>query len=101
MEKYEQFKQKLDIFSGYITQPDVKYFENGKCKCNFAIPLKKSKDDDTLWLNCEAWGSMAEKIGELKKGTEVLVFGYFKEDTFKDKEGKEKTKTVFITKGVI
>ena len=74
--EFEQFEQKLKIFNGYITQPEVRYFENGKCKCSFAIPLKKNKEDEPTWLNCEAWGRNAEKVGELKKGDEVLVFGY-------------------------
>lgn len=101
MENFEQFEQKLKIFGGFITEPKLRYFESGKCKCEFAIPLKKTKEDDTLWLNCEARNSKAEKIGELKKGDEVLIFGYFKEDEYKDKEGNKKTKTIFIVKGVI
>jgi single-stranded DNA-binding protein len=100
-EEFEQFKQILDVFGGYITQPELRYFENGKAKCTFAIPLKKNKDDEAKWLNCEAWGRYAEIAGELKKGDEVLVFGYFKESQYKDKEGKEKTNIVFIVKGVL
>lgn len=99
--EFEQFEQKLKIFNGYITQPEVRYFENGKCKCSFAIPLKKNKEDETTWLNCEAWGRNAEKVGELKKGDEVLVFGYFKESEYKDKENITKKKTVFVIKGII
>lgn len=101
MEKFENFKLKLDIFGGYMTKPDIKYFESGKCKTTFAIPLEKNKDDEAKWLNCECWGKLAEKCAELEKGDEVLIFGYFKESEYKDKEGKPKTKITFIVKGVI
>lgn len=100
-EEFEQFKQNLDIFGGYITQPELRYFENGKAKCTFAIPLKKNKDDEVKWLNCEAWGRYAEITGELKKGDEVLVLGYFKENEYKNEKGVIKKKIVFIIKGII
>lgn len=101
MEKYNDFKLNLDVFGGFITAPDVRYFENGKVKTTFAIPLKKDKDREPLWLNCECWGKLAEKVGELEKGTEILVFGYFKEDEYKNKEGKHVKKKIFVVKGII
>lgn len=102
MEKFDEFKQNLDVFSGYLSaDPDVRYFESGKCKTTFSIPLSKGKDSETLWLNCEAWNRTAEKCGELKKGNEVLVFGYFKEVEYEAKDKTKKTKTVFIIKGII
>lgn len=101
MEKYNDFKLNLDSFGGFITAPDVRYFENGKVKTTFAIPLKKDKNSDPLWLNCECWGKLAEKVGELEKGTEVLVFGYLKENEYIDKEGNNKKSIVFIVKGCI
>lgn len=99
--EYLEFRQSLDCFTGYITEPKMRYFESGKCKCEFAIPLKKTKDDEALFLNCECWGRIAEQAGELKKSDEVIVFGYFKENEYKDKEGNTKTKIIFVVKGVI
>lgn len=100
--KFDEFKQNLDIFSGYLSaDADIKYFESGKCKTTFSIPLNRSKDSDTLWLNCECWGRMAEKCAELKKGNEVLVFGFFKEDEYKNKEGIKVKKIIFAVKGLI
>lgn len=101
--EFEELKANLDIFYGFISQyPEIRYFESGKCKATFAIPLKKNKDDEAKWLNCECWGKTAEKISEnYKKGDEVIVLGNFKENEYKDKEGKEKTKIVFIVKGIL
>ena len=103
MEQFNEFKQNLDMFSGYLSvDPDIRYFESGKCKATFSIPLSKGKDSETLWLNCECWGRIAEKAGEeLKKGSEVLVLGYFKEVEYEAKDKTKKKKIVFIVKGVI
>jgi len=101
LEKYEQFETSLKMFSGFITEPDLRYFESGKALCTFAIPLKKDKKDDPVYLNCETWGRIAEKAGELKKGDEVTVLGKFKEVEYKAKDGTNKTKIVFIVKGII
>ena len=102
MEKYKKFEQNLQCFGGYITEPKIHYYESGKCKCEFAIPLKLKKDDEPVFLNCECWGRIAEKAGELKKGDEVLVYGFLKEveyETIKTKE--KKTKIVFMVKGIV
>ena len=101
-EEFEEFKLNLDIYGGYLSaDAELRYFESGKCKATFSIPLKKHKEDEAKWLNCECWGTLAEKAGELKKGEEVLVFGYLKESEYKDKEGKTKTKIVFAVRGIV
>ena len=82
---FEKFEQNLKWFSGYITEPTITYTEAGKCKTSFSIPLKKNKDDTTLWLNGITWGDMAEQVSEYKKGTLVLVGGNFSEREYKEK----------------
>ncbi|MGA1411793.1 MAG: single-stranded DNA-binding protein, partial [Prochlorotrichaceae cyanobacterium] len=34
--------------------PEVKYFENGNRVANFSVAVRGYKEDDTLWLDCEA-----------------------------------------------
>jgi single-stranded DNA-binding protein len=89
MEKFEQFEQNYKTFTGYLSaDSEIQYFDSGKVKTSFALPLKKSKDSETVWLNCETWNDrIAEKAAnELKKGSEVTVIGYFKTETYKEKE---------------
>lgn len=85
MKQFEQFKQNLDWFSGYITEPKIDYTENGKSKTTFAIPLKKKKEDEAIFLNCVLWKNeeFAEKH---KKGDNVTVGGYFVENEYKGKK---------------
>lgn len=101
MEQYKKFEQNLKVFSGYITEPKIRYFDSGKCKCEFAIPLKLTKEDEPVFLNCECWGKIAEKASELKKGDEILVFGSFKEQEYTSKNGENKIKKFFAVRGLI
>lgn len=100
---FEELKVNLDMFCGFLSNdPEIRYFESGRCKTTFAIPLKKNKEDEAKWLNCECWGKTAEKVSEnYKKGDEVIVLGYFKEEDYQDKTGATKTKITFKVKGVI
>ncbi len=90
MEKFKQFELNLKFFSGRLSaDPEIKYFEkNASCKCTFAIPLKKSKEDkDPTWLNCFCWNKQAEKLAEeYKKGDEICVGGIFETNDYNGKQ---------------
>lgn len=102
MEKFNELQVNLITFNGYLSaDAEIKYFESGKCKTTFSIPLSKSKDSETVWLNAECWGRIAEKASEYKKGDEVLVFGYLKEVEYETKDKEKKTKIIFVVKGII
>ena len=102
MERYNEFKVNLDVFSGYLSaDAEIRYFESGKCKTTFSIPLSKDKDSETIWLNAECWGRIAEKAAEYKKGDEVLVFGFLKETEYEAKDKIKKKKIIFKVKGII
>lgn len=82
--EYLEFRQSLDWFSGYITEPKIDYTESGKSKTTFAIPLKKKKEDEAIFLNCVLWNN--EKfVEQYKKGDNITVGGYFVENEYKGK----------------
>lgn len=88
-EEFKSFEREpLKMFWGFLSaDPEMRYFDNGGCVCNFSLPLKKNKDDQPVWLNCVANGALAEFIGEsYKKGSAITVQGYFKETEYKDKK---------------
>lgn len=82
MKQFEQFEEK--VFSGFISEPEIKYFEKGSNKTTFAIPLKEVKTDEPLWLNCELWNRdvFAE---EHRKGDFVTVIGRLVEEEYNGK----------------
>ena len=82
----EYAKKECWIYSGLMAEPTMRYFESGGCVCDFGLALRKSKDDETVWLNCKAYGSLAEKFGEKAKGSRVSVLGEFEVSKYKGKD---------------
>ena len=49
-------------------------------------------DKDTSWWTVKAWKNLAEQaVATLKKGQEVVIVGKIYEETWKDKEGNNRT----------
>ena len=86
--KYESFKEDIVCFSGFLSSnPEIKYYESGKCKTTFSLPLKHKGDDEPVWLNCECWGKRGEQIvNDYQKGDEITVMGVFRASEYKDKQ---------------
>lgn len=81
--------------------PDLRYAASGDAIANFSIAVGKQwkdkqgqKQERTEWVNCNAFGKLAEIIGEyLRKGSKVYVEGEFKTDKFTDNNGVERYAT--------
>ncbi len=53
--------------------------------------------EETLFLDCEAWGRTAELIGQyLTKGSGVVVEGRLKLDQWTDKEGAKRSRVKLV-----
>lgn len=89
MEKFKDFEKNYKTFTGWLMRdPEIKYFESSKVCCQFTIPLKKNKDDEPIYLNCETWNPiLSETISErYLKGAEITVMGYFIENEYNGKK---------------
>lgn len=89
MEKFKDFEKNYKTFTGWLMKdPEIKYFETSKVCCKFIIPLKKNKDDEPIYLNCETWNPiLSETIAErYLKGAEITVMGYFIESEYNGKK---------------
>ena len=75
--------------------PEIKYFDSGSVKASFSLAVDRpgSKENKvTDWFNIEAWGRLAEVMGEyLKKGTQIAVSGRAAERRYNDAAGNEKS----------
>jgi len=86
------------IVAGRLTaNPRLHTFSSGKKKVAIRIASNREwkgengeKNKDTLFVNCEAWGSQAEKISTwFKVGRPILVEGSLAhQDEWTNKEGK-------------
>ena len=88
MQKFN-IQSKLEAYTGFITEPKTKYFDNGSLVVELSIPLKFQKDDEPVWLSCEAWNKLGEVAMCLEKGTKVFVQGVIKENEHNGKVYKK------------
>lgn len=94
------------VIIGRIGQnPEIKYFESGKCKTSFSIAVgrwdSKKKEEVTDWFSIECWEKLAETVGEhFKKGKQVVVQGELKKNEYTNSQGEEKTKYTINAKSV-
>lgn len=90
---------------GNVTRdPEVKFSSAGKAWCTFSIAVNRvtnnrdgERSEKATFVNCKAFGDMAENIGAtLKKGNRVIAYGRMEEESWKDKEGQDRKSMAFI-----
>lgn len=84
---------------GHLTRdPEVKYLQSGMAVCDLGLAVndrtKKNNEwvDDTLFIDCVAFGQQAEYLGKnAAKGAAVLVTGKLKYEQW-EKDGQRRSK---------
>jgi single-stranded DNA-binding protein len=59
--------------------------EKNTPNCKWGMAVGKDADDNTVFVNCEAWGRLANHAAEIKKGDPVLVFGQIRSHEYNGK----------------
>ena len=87
-------------FTGRVGRdPEVRYAASGTAVCGFSVACgHKYKDTEhTEWVNCTAFGKLAEICGEyLQKGKQVAISGRMQTDQWEDKNGNKRYTTKII-----
>lgn len=89
---------------GYLTSdPELKNTSSGLAVVNITIASTPSKfdkntnawvDGQTLFMRATAWRTMAEQIAaSMKKGDKVIALGKLIAESYKDKDGNDRTTT--------
>ena len=87
------------ILMGNLTRdPEVKYTSGGTAIANISMAINRTwtnkdgqKQEETTFVEVEAWDRQAEVIGQyLKKGRPLMVEGRLKYDQWDDKETGQK-----------
>lgn len=84
------------ILVGNLTRdPELKYTPSGASVCEFGLAVSRTwfdkkaneKKEETAFVDLVAWGRTGEVINEYcHKGSPILVEGYLKLESWKDKE---------------
>jgi single-strand DNA-binding protein len=81
--------------SGRLTRDiELKYLPSGSAVVDFSLALPEvKKDAPTLFIDCVAFGDVAEKISEFfKKGKPIEIIGRLSQEQWQDREGNTRKK---------
>lgn len=89
----------IQIKGNVGTEPEIKFSKLNKAWATFSLaytPRTKQGeqwiDGDTMWFRVVQFGEKAEQLVDLvRKGDKVFVVGSWKQSTYTNKEGVEKT----------
>lgn len=82
--------------------PELRYFESGNQKAEFAIAVSTGKDKPADWFDVCVWGKSAERAAKLlRKGSRAVVVGSLKQERWQDREsGANRSKVVLNAQSV-
>jgi single-strand DNA-binding protein len=89
-------KNSVQLIGGIGRDPEISKMSNGNSVVNFSVATEDGYVDReskkwtarTEWINCVAYGKIAENIGKLfKKGSQVVVKGKLHNSSWEDKNG--------------
>ena len=92
------------IISGRLTaDPEMKSVGQDNTVCNASLATDDGWGDKKkpIFLDCTAWGKTAERMGELRKGSPVVVEGRIVMDEWQDKKtGAKRMKICMVVNRV-
>jgi len=90
-------------FQGSLTgnlgrEPEIKYFESGKCKVELTVAIKqRDKDAPAFWVQVDMWNKQAEFAQNyLHKGDTIFAQGTVTEESFTRRNGEAGHKVVLV-----
>lgn len=94
---------------GFVARkPELRYTPNGTAVTRFSIPINgrwnpqtQTRNEGTVWVNCVAFGRMAEMIAEdVDKGDLVIATGKFQANQWTTQEGETRTDLEIIISNI-
>ena len=86
-------------FTGRVGQEpqQIELSDAEKSLVKFSLAVKTFDEDETLWLDIEAWNSNSQKVMNLiTKGRELVVSGRLRINKYVDKDGIPHEKPVVV-----
>ena len=90
-------------FQGTLTgnigrEPEIKYFESGKCKVELTVAIKqRDKDAPAFWVQVDMWNKQAECAQNyLHNGDTIFAQGTVTEESFTRRNGEAGHKVVLV-----
>lgn len=91
------------IIGNLTRDPELQFSAAGKPWVRFSVAVNRvtnrdgNRNEATTFMNCKAFGDMAENIAaSLKSGTRIMAYGRLEEEKWTDKDGQERRSFSFI-----
>lgn len=93
----------VQILGNLTRDPEVRYTNSGKAVATFNVAASNTFVDSnnetkeqTAFINCVAWGKLAESIGNLRKGNRAFVEGRLQTRSYETQDGQKKYVTEVV-----
>lgn len=95
------YLNKVMVIGNVGHEPKIFSFQNGKKKASFSVACSNryrdangEQKEQTTWVNCTAFGGLAEVIENyVSKGSQLFVEGKLSVNNFTDQQGNKKSVT--------
>jgi len=96
---------KVMLMGNLTRDPELRYTPNNQAVANIGMAINRTwfnkqtneKQEETTFVDCEAWGRTAEVINQyLKKGRPIYIEGRLKLDQWQDKDGGNRSKLKIV-----
>lgn len=89
----------VTIIGRTVNDIELRSTTTGKSVCSFCVAVQRDYDKEVAdWIDCVAWGKLAEVVSKTEKGTLVAIQGELQSRNYEDKSGnKRKSIEVVIT----
>lgn len=93
----------VQILGNLTRDPEVRYTNSGKAVATFNVAASNTFVDSnnetkeqTAFINCVAWGKLAESIGNLRKGNRAFVEGRLQTRSYETADGQKRYVTEVV-----
>ncbi len=94
----------VNLMGNLARDPEVRYTKTGRAVATFTVAASntyidantKEAKEQTAFVNCVAWGTLAEEIGTLRKGNKCLVQGRIQTRSYETQNGEKRYVTEVV-----
>lgn len=94
----------VQILGNLARDPEVRYTQSGRAVATFTVAASNTYIDSatnetkeqTAFINCVAWGKLAESIGNLRKGNRAFVEGRLQTRSYETQDGQKRYVTEVV-----
>jgi single-strand DNA-binding protein len=82
--------------------PEQRFTKSGMALASFSIAVNRSYQLNGAWqkevsfIDCKAWGELAQRVSELSKGTPVILQGELRQERWEASDGSQRSRLVII-----